>query len=167
MRPGHLAQRLAQVAAEVEERHEYELAELQGRLRQAEDERVNSQMVCLRLEAQVQESSAHLERAEAALREAREENARLQHACRESKEERTVEAAQLSRINELSRELIATRFELASLATKSGVFAGGAEDASPLGMEALLEAASSLDLQAADAILNLVPPHHAGRRDDR
>ena len=66
--------------------------ELRMRLRAAEDERMQSQLVCLRLEAQLQESNAQLERAEDALRQARDDNARLERASRETVEERTVEA---------------------------------------------------------------------------
>ena len=62
-------------------------------------------------------------------------------------------AAQLTRINDLSRELIATRVFLSTAAQATP--RQPSADVAKLGLDALLNAAARLDLQAADAILNL------------
>ena len=149
----YLRTRLLQVAEEVEERHANEVADLRARLQKSEAERMQQQVQLLQLESRFREDDARHGELEQVLRDAREEIARLQGVVHESQEERTVEAAQLNRINELSRELIATRFELAAaLARHSSPSA--ARHAPSLSLSALLGAAAQLDLQAADAILN-------------
>ena len=129
---------------EIEEEHELErraasvrVEEMSQRLSAAEADRLQHQMATLRLEDQLQASQ--------------EQAAEL---ASELESERSAQRVQLDRINDLCRELIATRFELAR-AQK------GAADA-PRGEEALLEAAAQLDLRAADLILN--PACESGRR---
>ena len=56
--PSFIATRLQQVAAELEDRHESALADLRGQLSQAEVEKMQSQLACLRMEAQLHEASA-------------------------------------------------------------------------------------------------------------
>ena len=129
-------QRMMALAMEIEEEHELErraasvrVEEMSQRLSAAEADRLQHQMATLRLEDQLQASQ--------------EQAAEL---ASELESERSAQRVQLDRINDLCRELIATRFELAR-AQK------GAADA-PRGEEALLEAAAQLDLRAADLILN-------------
>ena len=153
-----LHRRLADVAAAVEAEHSRELNSLHDRLNKADHERMQAQVAALRLEATVHEATDRRAELEREMDEMREENARLRNIA----DERSVEAAQLARINDLSRELIATRFELAAAtaklppaeaSTSEGrlLFPGGT---SGLGLDSLLGAASRLDLLAADAILN-------------
>lgn len=153
-----LSHELARLAAEADRRHESELEALRHRLQQCETERMQSQLVCLRLEAQVQEQSVQHQELESALHESERELAQQRQLADDKTEERTVEAAQLSRINELSRELIATRFELATAlkGRRPSSPAAGSQPAvvAALSLDALLSAASQLDLTAADAILN-------------
>jgi DNA repair exonuclease SbcCD ATPase subunit len=155
--PTWLQRELALIAAEAERRHEHEVESLRHRLQQCETERMQSQLHALQLEAQLQEANAQRQELEGALDDAESEIAQQRlNSDHDKREERTVEAAQLARINELSRELIATRFELAAAlgllpptATPSA-----STEVSRLGLDALLSAAARLDLQAADAILN-------------
>ena len=152
-----LTRRLAAIAADVEEEHAREVNELHDRLQTAETERMQAQLACLRLEASLEDGAKKCLALEGVLHETRDENARLR--C--SAVERTVEAAQLARINDLSRELIATRFRLASVSRRLPSLAGagsgeaGVEaELADLGMDALLDAATRLDLLSADSILN-------------
>jgi curved DNA-binding protein CbpA len=112
---------------------------------------------CLRLEASLQDSQAQRSDLESELAAVRDENMRLRQQL-DDDDARAVEAAQLTRINDLSRELIATRFALAkaegAAAASAGASAPPAGSTASLGLDTLLGAAESLDLQAADAILN-------------
>ena len=148
---GYLHERLAIVAAEVEEQHERETSELRMRLQHVESERIQLQLSNLKLEAELRDGNSQQAELKFLLRESREENERLTRAHDDTLEEKVVSTAQLSRINDLSRELIATRFALDSMAAP---VAPGPHSAACLGLGALLHAASNLDLMAADAILN-------------
>ena len=155
--PTWLQRELALIAAEAERRHEHEVESLRHRLQQCETERMQSQLHALQLEAQLQEANAQRQELEGALDDAESEIAQQRlNSDHDKREERTVEAAQLARINELSRELIATRFELAAALGRLPPTAtpSASTEVSHLGLDALLSAAARLDLQAADAILN-------------
>ena len=113
--PSFIATRLQQVAAELEDRHESALADLRGQLSQAEVEKMQSQLACLRMEAQLHEASTKLRETETQLQASRDECELLRRSATEGAVggDAAAEAAQLHRISDLSRELIATRFELA------------------------------------------------------
>ena len=96
-------QRMMALAMEIEEEHELErraasvrVEEMSQRLSAAEADRLQHQMATLRLEDQLQASQ--------------EQAAEL---ASELESERSAQRVQLDRINDLCRELIATRFELA------------------------------------------------------
>ena len=153
---GWLAREMSLLAAEAERRYTEELETLRHRLQECETERMQTQLEMMRLESRAHDSDAQRSELEASVRDLEQENAELRSLSEAHHDDRTVEAAQLSRINELSRELIATRFELARV-LGGGQRAGGSVaqgELSQLGMESLLTAATALDLSAADAILN-------------
>ena len=112
-----------------------EVATLRERLQASEAERMQSQLQCLQHKTARQDLEGELRRVE-------DENQRLRQEVEAAREERTVEAAQLGRINELSRELIATRFELAA-AVAAPPNGGGSGGRSPLlGVQQLAAALS-------------------------
>ena len=162
--------RLASLGAEIEDSVAQEVNNLRAQLQKAESDRMETHLSYLRLEASLHDTMAQRADLESELRLAREENARLRQTL-DDVDGRAVEAAQLTRINDLSRELIATRFELAkaaaaaasqgALTPSEGACASRVlthpsppPSTSALGLDALLSAAERLDLQAADAILN-------------
>ena len=118
---GFITSRLAALATELEDRAEAEKCELRSRISQVEVEKMQQQLACLRMEAQLNEANTRLCESQDALQKANAECESLRRSATDSAATPTPaaerEASQQQRINELSRELIATRFELAEQAS--------------------------------------------------
>ena len=171
-----LTQRLMQVAVELEdeqfaERRKWEQMheDLQQRLAAAEMQKTQAQLQAFRLEEQLHEANAARAALEAALHSAEDEVDRLTNEAGE----RSTRDAHLSRINELMRELVATRFHLAAAhaggpAKDDGKDKAASTSASWIllepgaardtllqrGADSLLKAVGALDLGATNAVLS-------------
>ncbi|KAL1521831.1 hypothetical protein AB1Y20_021482 [Prymnesium parvum] len=127
--PSFVNNRLMDVAAELEEyydrsrqRAEQAHADALSRISQLEVQAMQHQLTSLRLEAQLHDATASRAQLEQQCQSLQDENARLREMAMNGEDKKD----QLDRINELSRELIATRFQLAR------VVAGDSHGATPL-----------------------------------